>query len=132
MRRMALAAALLAACSPTTFPLPAPPLEPVVPEEPPPEVYEALELCPEGEFLHTFEVFPDGEAHIGLRGPGKAVNIDAKTVHITDDAFILAFAGSSEPLGFADGEALILLDRLGDGSARLQWESWKPVCGGLG
>lgn len=132
MKRAILAAALLAACSPTTFRLPPPPPEPAILEEPPPEVYQALEACPEGEFVHTFEVFQDGEARIELRGPGRDVVIDAKAVFITDDTFILAFVGSSEPLGFADGEALILLDRRTDGSAMLQWESWKPACGGPG
>jgi len=129
MRNLILAAALLPCCRTVDVSFPEPAPVPSVPEKPPPEAYEAVEACPDGDYVHSFEIFPDGQARVALRGPGTAVSVDATAVPIPGGAAVLTFDGSSEPLGFADGEALVLIDRRPDGSALLHWESWTPSCG---
>lgn len=128
MRRFLLSAALLAGCGrsvPVIY-LPGPPPEP---GPPPAESYEVTEDCPEGTFLHVFDVFPDGSARVLLSGPGTAVHVGARAVALPDGSAFLAYESSSKPIGVSEGEALVLLERTPYGAVVLHWESWQPSCG---
>jgi hypothetical protein len=130
--RYAVLAMALAACGPipkVRIPEPQGGYTPAyAPDDRPQEAYDVELPCPGGPMSVSVELFRDGEARIDVRGPGTDLRVDATAVPIPDGAAVLTFDGSSEQLGFADGEAVLVLSRNPDGSAVLGWERWAPSC----
>lgn len=132
MKKVILAAALLSACSPmsSAYRPATVPDTASEPESDPAEEYGSEIECPDRVISLSVRLFKDGEAQVGIANMvhGTTVYIDATAVPIPDDGIVLTFDQSSDQLGFADGEAIMVLDRRPDGSALLSWERWAPSC----